>query len=500
LIDDHPAYDEEHPMQSLNLAGATIYPQSVVEQAGVQYFLSAVDAIGTKRLGVIGPADGFIGTRTTQGVLCPCSPENAAALRARLPWLNPVPLGRHISFGFGDRLGSATAGHILALRECGGEATIAPIYAQQSVRENSRTGHTPQQVLDAAMWGVFQMGWRAPWGADADHVKEVGDLGPFVAAGYTMYTIDPSDYVDNAAQTDPLEVLRVKVADLPWDVLKTTYEKLYQDYCRAPVVLDGLTIEFSEIQLLRALAKYGRAIAHTATIAAALQAQVGHARYEIEVSVDETDTPTSVQEHFFIAAELRGRAIPVVSLAPRFVGKFQKGVDYIGDRDLFSAELARHAAIMNHFDSYKLSIHTGSDKFSIYPIIAQQTQDRVHVKTAGTSYLEALRLVAAGDPALFREIVAYACAHFAHDRKTYYLDAQIENVPAPDGIAPAQLPALLDQFDTRQVLHVTFGSILDRYGAAIRTFIGAHETEYAARLVQHFDRHLRPFLPAATAV
>jgi hypothetical protein len=488
-------------VQSLDVAGARVYPQSAVEQDGVRYFLCALDTTGAKRLGVIGAPDGFTGTLTPEGVLlCACSAEHAAALRARLPWLNPAPLGRHTSFGFGDRLGSATPGHIQALRESGGDATIAPIYAQQSVRENTRTGHTPQGVLDAAMWGVFQMGWRAPWGADADHVKEVSDLGPFVAAGYTMYTIDPSDYVDNAAQSDPVEVLRAKVADLPWEMLQTSYDKLYQEYCRAHLVSDGVTIPFSEIQLLRALAKYGRAIAHTGTIAGALRAQVGSAGYEIEVSVDETDTPTSVQEHFFIAAELLARAIPVVSLAPRFVGKFQKGVDYMGDRDLFGAELTQHVAIMNHFDSYKLSIHTGSDKFSIYPIIAQETQGRVHVKTAGTSYVEALRLVASGDPDLFRGIVAYACAHFAHDRKTYYLDAQVENVPAVNSLPAGELPALLDHFDTRQVLHVTFGSVLDRYGAAICTYLDAHETEYATQLARHFDRHLRPFLTPALAV
>lgn len=488
-------------MGSLDLAGATVYPQSVVEQDDVRYFLCRLDATGTKRLGVIGATDGFTGTRTPEGVLlCACSAEHAATLRARLPWLNPTPLGRHSSFGFGDRLGSATPGHIQALRECGAAATIAPIYAQQSVRENTRTGRTPQQVLDAAMWGVFQMGWRAPWGADADHVKEVSDLGPFVAAGYTMYTIDPSDYVDNAAQTDTVEVLRTKVAELPWERLHTTAEKLYQEYCREHVVGVGLTIEFSEIQLLRALAKYGRAIVHTETITAALRAQHGSAGYEIEVSVDETDTPTSVQEHFFIAAELRARAIPVVSLAPRFVGKFQKGVDYMGDRALFSAELAQHVAIMNHFDSYKLSIHTGSDKFSIYPIIAQQTRDHVHVKTAGTSYVEALRLIASDDPTLFREIVAYACVHFAHDRKTYYLDARVENVPPTDRLSASELRGLLDHFDTRQVLHVTFGSVLDRYGAAIHSFIDTHETAYATRLAEHFERHLRPFLPPASAV
>jgi hypothetical protein len=485
-------------VQSLNIAGATIYSQSVVEQDGVLYFLCMLDATGTRRLGVIGAMEGFTGATTPEGaLLCVCSAENAATLRARLPWLNPTPLGLRPSFGFGDRLGSATPGHIQALRDCGGDTTIVPIFAQQSVRENTRTGRTPEQVLDDAMWGVFQMGWRAPWGADADHVKEVDDLGPFVAAGYTMYTIDPSDYVDNDAQTDSVETLRTKVAELPREILRTTQEKLFHDYCREHVIGKGLTIRFSEIQLLRALAKYGRAIAHTEMIATALRAKLGSTGYEIEVSVDETDTPTSVQEHFFIAAELRARDIPVVSLAPRFVGKFQKGVDYMGDRNLFSTELTQHVAIMNHFNYYKLSIHTGSDKFSIYPEIAQQTQGRFHVKTAGTSYLEALRLIASGDPDLFREIVAYSCEHFEHDRKTYYLDAKVENVPAVNDMTATELAALLDHFDTRQVLHVTFGSVLDRYGADIRGYIDTHESEYMAGLARHFERHLSPFLRVA---
>jgi hypothetical protein len=411
-----------------------------------------------------------------------------------LPWLLPSALGRQTSFGFGDRMGSATAGHIQAMRSTGADATIAPIYAQQSVRENTRTGRTPQQVLDDAMWGIFQEGWRTPWGADADHVKEIADLAPFVAAGYTFYTIDPSDYVDNAAQTDATETLREKVARLPWDQLGTSYAGLRQNYCTAPFVLPGLTLQFDEQALLRALAKYGRAIAHTAAIAAALTAQVQGGRYDLEISVDETDTPTSIYEHFLIANELLARGIPVASVAPRFVGKFQKGVDYMGDLDLFEAELAKHAAIMNHFGSYKLSIHTGSDKFSIYPIIARHARGHVHVKTAGTSYLEALRLVAAYDPALFRSMLDHARAHFEHDRKTYFLDAQLGKVPTGAAVADADLPELLNQFDARQVLHVAFGSILDAYGEPLRALIAGHEEAFRAGLERHFARHLEPFV------
>jgi hypothetical protein len=344
------------------------------------------------------------------------------------------------------------------------------------------------------MWGIFQEGWRTPWGADADHVKEIADLAPFVAAGYTFYTIDPSDYVDNAAQTDSPDTLRDKVARLPWDQLGTSYSALRARYCDAPFALAGLTLQFSEHMLLRALAKYGRAIAHTAAIAAALTAGMRGGRYDLEISVDETDTPTSIYEHFLIANELHTRSIPVASVAPRFVGKFQKGVDYMGDVELFEAELAKHAAIMQHFDSYKLSIHTGSDKFSIYPIIARHAHGHVHVKTAGTSYLEALRLVAEQAPTLFRAMLDHARAHFEHDRKTYCLDAQLSKVPAGEAVPDADLPDLLNQFDARQVLHVAFGSILDTYGDALRAFIAAHEDAFRAGLERHFARHLSPFV------
>ena len=482
-------------MNEITLPAGTVYPRSMVEQDGVTYFLYTLDSGGARRLGIIGSATGFVGAEPGSAAqLYPCSVENAAALRERLPWLRPVALGVQTSFGFGDRMGSATPGHIQAMRATGAEATIAPIYAQQSVRENTRTGRTPQQVLDDAMWGVFQEGWRAPWGADADHVKEIGDLAPFVAAGYTFYTIDPSDYVDNDAQTDTPETLRSKVANLPWDRLGTGYEVLRRRYCGAPFQLGALAIEFGEAELLRALAKYGRAIAHTAAIAEALTAQRGGTPYDVEMSVDETDTPTSIHEHFFIASELRARDIPLVSLAPRFVGKFQKGVDYMGDVALFEAELAKHAAIMDHFDSYKLSIHTGSDKFSIYPIIARYAHGRVHVKTAGTSYLEALRMVAKQRPDLFRAMLDDARAHFAHDRKTYFLDAQLDKVPATNALSDVDLPDLLEQFDTRQVLHVTFGTLLDIHGAALHALIAAYEDDYRAGLEHHFTRHLSPFV------
>ncbi|KAA3665455.1 MAG: hypothetical protein DWQ04_00525 [Chloroflexi bacterium] len=481
-------------MTQISFPQGTIYPDSIITQGETTYALAKLGN-GKKQLLVQGKTDGFVG-EVMEGVLvCGVTAVNAATLRTQLPWLNPVPLGRQTSFGFGDRLGSATPGHIAALRAAVQDKPIAPIFAQQSVRENTRTGRTPQGVLDDAMWGIFEEGWRDSWGADADHVKEVADLAPFVGAGYTFYTIDPSDYVDNEAQTDSLETLRQKAQALPWAQLNDSNEAMLARYCDKPLVVTGLTLVFDEAVFLRALVKYGRAIVQTAVIAQSLNQQMAGRGYDLEMSVDETDTPTSIHEHYFIANELIRRDIPVVSLAPRFVGKFQKGIDYIGDIPEFEAELIKHVAILHHFDCYKMSIHTGSDKFSIYGIINQYAQGYAHVKTAGTSYLEVLRVVAVKDPTLFRRVLDLAHERFQTDRKTYFLDCQPEKVLASTALTDAQLPNLLEDasVDARQLLHVTFGSVLDAFGNELTAFIANHEADYRAGLGVHFARHLRPF-------
>ena len=191
-----------------------------------------------------------------------------------------------------------------------------------------------------------------------------------------------------------------------------------------------------------------------------------------------------------------------MSLAPRFVGRFEKGVDYIGDLGVFSAEFARHAAVSRVLGPYKLSLHSGSDKFSVYPVAARLTDGSsmglggplVHVKTAGTSYLEALRATARVDGELFREILTYARERYEHDRMTYHVSATLARVPSVDSVKSADLPLLLEKFDARQVMHVTFGSVLDRFGDRLRETLRKNEEIYATVLEAHFRRHLAPLL------
>jgi hypothetical protein len=473
------------------MEGFEEYPQSKVELDGTTYSLARLRAGGAKVLLVQGgDAGGFVGQQRGEVLAGPLTAENASALRERLSWLHPQPLGLHTSAGCGDRLGLATPGHVRAARKYG---TIAPIFAQQSVRENARTGRTPQQVMDEAMWGLFQEGWRETWGSDADHLKTPQDIDSFAAAGFTLYTIDPGDHVDGDAHTAPPAEVDAKLQALPWDVLEDTLGDMEQRYLDRTFSLGDLAVTLSREALHRAAAKYGRAVAHTAWMYQHLVETVGQHAFELEVSVDETETPTSPEEHFYVASELKRLGVKWVSLAPRYVGRFEKGVDYIGDLDVFKAELAKHAAIAKAFGPYKLSIHSGSDKFSIYSLIAKLTDGLVHLKTAGTSYLEALRTIAQVDTAFFREILTLARERYETDRATYHVSADLAKVPSQEDIWDTDLPDLLDQFDARQVLHVTFGSVLDRFGERLLATLDAHEEVYARMLETHFEKHLSPF-------
>ncbi len=382
------------------------------------------------------------------------------------------PLGLAPSFGFGDRLGLATPGHIAALKQSA--LDIQPIFSQQSVRENARTGRTPQQVMDEAKRAVEAAGWDAPWGADADHLKTVDDLPAFVSAGYTFFTVDPGAHVDNAADTDSLSVLQEKAAGQNWDELSALY-----------LSGNGETGygKFESESLLRALVKYGRAISHT--IAMYRRLSELKENFDFEVSVDETDAPTTPLEHFFIANELTRVGVKFTSLAPRFIGRFEKGVDYIGDIAALDAELAKHAAVTAHFGTYKLSLHSGSDKFSVYPLMVKHWGRRLHVKTAGTSYLEALRTLAVTSPSLFERIWSLGLERYDTDRATYHVSADPALVPAD-----LLLPALLDDFHAREILHVTFGSALTAFGAEIKAELVKNAAAYNLNLQKHFGKHL----------
>lgn len=483
------------------LSKMQVYPRSICAAQHSLLFLGRREV--KKYLGVISTAPAapgglsgrsapvtLAGTRMTL-TLCDTTAENAAALRKILLFLVAKPIGLRRSVGCGDRLGLATPGHIRAVRQ----SSMAAIFAQQSMRENARTGRSPQQVMDDAMWGVLQEGWREGFGADADHLKCIADCDLCAAAGYTFYTVDPGEYVDNRASTDSAEMLRQKVQGLPWLVLECFPDDLLRCLADKPVDLGSFKITISQEELLRAAAKYGRAVAHTVSMYRHLLVAMNQQHFELEMSVDETETVTTLAEHVYIAHELKRLGVKCVSLAPRYIGDFEKGVDYIGDVSAFEHAFAHHLAVAQTFGPYKLSLHSGSDKFRIYPVAARVAGELVHLKTAGTSYLEALRAIARLNPQLFREIVAFAVERYPSDRASYHVSADLAKIPILAAWPDSRLTALLDDFHGREVLHVTFGSVLNHapFREPFISTLRDNEETYYELLEKHFVKHLAPF-------
>ena len=413
--------------------------------------------------------------------------QTAEVIQKALSFLQPRVIGPVPSAGCGDRLGLATPGHVRALAK----TQLAAVLCQQSVRENSRTGRSPRQVLDNAMWGAWQEGWRQGYGADADHLKTVDQIDTFVDAGYTFYTIDSGDHMDGEADGADAAPLEKKVAALPWAILQTTAADVSHELTRRPLELDGFTIQLTREEVMRAAAKYGAVVAHTLKMYRHLCRKMDPESFELEVSVDETDSATTLTEHIYIAVELARLGIPVDSLAPRYVGDFEKGVDYIGDVTAFEASFARHAAVARAYGNYKLSLHSGSDKFAIYPVVARHTQGLLHLKTAGTSYLEALRTVAEHMPELFRDIFGFCITRYADDRESYHVSAEIDRLPVVPQLTDVDLPAVVNDFHAREVLHVTYGSVLNNppLCKGLYDVLHRYEDAYGENLERHFDRH-----------
>lgn len=288
-------------------------------------------------------------------------------------------------------------------------------------------------------------------------------------------------------------MLRLKVDTVPWKELKTSQADLLSALAESPVDLADFRVQFTKEEVLRAAAKYAGVVLHTMKMYRHLLGVLDCRPFELEMSVDETETPTTLAEHVYIAHELKRLGVKWVSLAPRYVGAFEKGVDYIGSLDAFEKSFAGHVAVAKTFGPYKLSLHSGSDKLSIYPIVSRLAGDLFHVKTAGTSYLEALRTVARFDPRLFRKMVGVAAERYPSDRATYHVSAELSMMPDIGALSDADLEDLLEDFHAREVLHVTYGSVINRpdLRPAFFATLTRHAEDYGQVIEEHFDRHLQ---------
>jgi tagaturonate epimerase len=474
--------------------GDHAYAESQVSYGGATYWLDRSED-GVKRLVAVADDESvfrdFIGAvERTDGMfrlVAETSPENAIALRSALPWLTPSRFGLHTSAGFGDRLGLATPGHIRALQAVG--APINPVFAQQSIREMGRCRRTPRNVLDDATWGAFQAGWTEPVGGDADHLEQLEDIDETTAAGFVFYTLDPKAEVDPDAEHADSGVIMQKVEALDWASLDSDLARFTKTYVGRRIDLEHEAIELDQESVLRALAKYGPSLAHAMAMYRRLMEK--DIDCEVEFAVDETDYPTKPAEHVVVVSELQRLGMEFISFAPRFVGRFEKGVEYIGDIGELQRDFEIHADIARALGPYKLSLHSGSDKYSTYPLIAEATKGVVHLKTAGTSWAEALRVIANNDPDLMREVLALALDSFEANRKSYHLSCDPTKIPTDP--TDEEVAQLMTRVDSRQVLHVGYGAILEEFGTRLYQVWNANEEEHYRTIADHFVKHLTPF-------
>ena len=430
-----------------------------------------------------GENPGFTGEKFADGVItAPLSHKNAVILRKLFPFTSPSRvLGKERSFGLGDRLGIATPGHIKIFEKY----DAWPVFAQQSIRELKLTNRSYEDVLDAASFAVFREGFKKEWGADGDHLKTAKDVKYALSLGFTMITLDCSDHIKK-------DINASNAPSLPWRIAEKYLENQFD-------IGEGVTLHFTETDLRTIYGIYGKAIKFAVRMYRRFLKN-GKYNADFEISIDETSTPTTPLQHYYVARELIDAGVSFATMAPRFCGEFQKGVDYSGDLNQFNKEIKVHAVIARHF-KYKLSIHSGSDKFSVFPAIGKETRHIFHVKTAGTNWLEAMRVIAQVDPALYREIHKYALSVFSEAKKYYHVTTDLSKIPDVDSLADGDLPKLFENNDSRQLIHITYGLILNKKNSnskeASFTFKDKlydlwqqHGELYNQLLFRHIGKHL----------
>ncbi|MFH0796274.1 MAG: tagaturonate epimerase family protein [Candidatus Omnitrophota bacterium] len=413
--------------------------------------------------------------------MCPLNGRNAARIREIFPELKPVPASQKISFGFGDRLGLATPGHIKSL----GARPVFPVFAQQSVRENARTKRTPRDVVDDASWGCLQAGYIGPFGADADHLKEISQLKEAVSAGYSMFTIDLSDYIKNPAEMPPEEEARC-LALIP------NINEVEDFFQEKEYTIAGKSYRFSLPEIRRLIVTFVPGLRFAIECCQILEASLP--AFDFEVSVDETKQTTTPLAHIFVVEYLRRNKVPFTSLAPKFPGEFEKAIDYKGDLAEFEEIFRRHTEICRFFGGYKMSIHSGSDKFAVYPII-RKISDAFHVKTAGTSWLQAVKTLALRTPSFYRRIHQCALNNISQDRIGYSVNLDINKIPPLDSIEDGGLTTLFSLPDCRQLLHITYGSVLAQFRSEMFGSLQRYEEDHYRLITEHLNKHLDLLLP-----
>ena len=465
----------------LNLAaalGLAVYPKSL-DEAG-ETVCAIVREQGTKKLAVLGQ-DGFTGVIKGGLLLCPLTVENAKALMAVFPYTKPRShRGHPFTFGLGDRLGLATPGHVQAISGY----DVFPVFAQQSMRELRLTGRSFADVIADAAFGVFQEGYKGGYGADGDHLKTKNEIAYALESGCSMITLDCSEQIDTVAAALSDEESGAAYGQLPAGV-REHYE---QRYLGRELPLVG---HLSPAELRQIALTFWRAVDHAIDCYRYIREDCG-SDADFELSIDETLTVTTPAEHFVIASELAAKEVRPDSIAPHFTGTFEKGVEYSGNLSAFAQDFEVHQKIAEHF-GYKLSLHSGSDKFSVFSTVGRVTGGHVHVKTAGTNWLEAMAVIAETDPALYRRAHKFAIAHRGEAEKYYHVSTDVKEIPDIDLQNDAYLPEYLRLPASRQTMHIAYGLLLaeDWFREEFFRVMDAREDVYYGKLEAHIGTHLR---------
>ncbi len=467
-----------------------VYEKSYVEVEGCMLQMIKID--NQKYIVVTGQGklfDDIQGDLQEGYKRCPLTHENRLVLNTYLEYTNPIALGnKGATIGLGDRLGLASPGHIRTIED----KKVHPVLAQQSIRELSLTNRSYKDVMDAACFAVFQEGYKEGFGADGDHLKEEEDIQMSIDLGFTMLTLDCTDKIDDTIDEASEADIESKYMALPQE----EREEVEGKYLNKEFKLTNSTMTYDRLKVMKYVLIYGNAIEFMKHVYDKY-IQPAKRGVDFEISIDETSTPTTPESHYFIANELYSNGVKVNSMAPRFIGEFQKGIDYMGDIDQFEKTFRIHAEIADTF-GYKLSIHSGSDKFHVFPIVAKYTKGRFHVKTAGTNWLEAVRIIAKENPELYRKMHKYALDHFGEAKKYYHVTTNIDAIEDIDHLSNEELPSYMNDDNARQLLHITYGLLLQAKDAEGKSLfkdaffetLDKNEDKYAQGLIKHIGKHI----------
>jgi hypothetical protein len=406
------------------------------------------------------------------------------------------------TFGVGDRFAHQAASQLAAFQLAAQAGVdLVPVW-NKSNREHLIIGSEPSGTRAAADKAVADLGWTQPYLLDADHIN-LKTVDRFVAP-CDFFTLDVADDIGEAADPADIEAFIARHPELLGTVSIAGID--------APFEITRADIEKTANQFLKATQKAGAIYRHI------VEAKGGSDDFVTEVSMDETDKPQTPPELLVILAAIADQGIPIQTIAPKFTGRFNKGVDYVGDVAAFEKEFNDDLAVIAHAisayglpGSLKLSVHSGSDKFSIYPAIRRalaRTGAGLHIKTAGTTWLEEIIGLAehGGDGlVLAKEIYSEALAHIDELCAPYASVIDIDRSKLPSEVEVAGWSS--EQFvralrhnqndelfnpNLRQLLHVGF-KVAAKMGARYIALLEECQVSVARNVTTNlFERHIRP--------